>query len=230
MNNFEEFQELVRQYFEKFDCDITFMSTLKDCSLNDSDGNQSYLYQGRNLPAIDMDAIAKNGYKLIKAADLAQNPINTVDAFMIDGTNNWYLIEFKDSPIKEDKTKNSVLKKAYSNWYMILDILYEMREYGIFNKFDFLNPVLFAKMHVHYILICREEKNPQVYRQIKNHALLNARYTPPFMQRLKDYLFKEVYVYTEDYFEREFVEVFDFDGKAALELPRRLPILTQFHV
>lgn len=77
-----------------------------------------------------------------------------------------------------------------------MDILYEMKDSDFrFSKFDFDNPILFAQGHIHYILVCSTVKNPTVYTQIKNHALVNSVYTPPFMQRLKDYLFKDAYIY-----------------------------------
>ena len=64
--------------------------------------------------------------------------------------------------------------------------------------------------HVHYILVCSGEENPKIYNQVKNQALLKQNYTPPFMRRLKDYLFKDAYVYTENFFEEEFVKKFAY--------------------
>lgn len=72
------------------------------------------------------------------------------------------------------------------------------------------NPIRFAEEHVHYILVCSSEKNPNLYNLVKAQVLLKQNYTPPFMQRLKDYLFKDVYVYTENFFETEFVKKFVF--------------------
>lgn len=122
-------------------------------------------------------------------------------------------IEFKDSEIRADNSglKNNVLKKAYSNWYMMLDVLYYMNCKGMpYNGFDYNNPMEFAKNHVYYILVCNEQKNPRAYQQIKNRDLLGEKYTPPFMQRLKDYLFKDAYIYTNTFFERKFVHRFTY--------------------
>ena len=175
-----------------------------------------YLYNGeKDFEVIDMDLIAKQAYKEIKhAKDIANNFVNTADAFLINKENEWYIIEFKDAAIsaKSDSLKNNVLKKAYSNWYMLLDVLYSMNEKkDRYMEFAYENPVEFAKQHIHYILVCSEEKNPNIYTQIKNSTMIGEKYTPLFMQRIKDYLFKDAYVYTEKYFERDFVEKFAYE-------------------
>ena len=139
--------------------------------------------------------------------------INTADAFLINKDNNWFFIEFKDSEIKatKDSLKNNVLKKAYSNWYMLLDMLYSTNgRDDAYLDFAYFNPVEFAKQHVYYILVCSTDKNPNIYTQVKNHDLIGEKYTPEFMLRLKDYLFRDAYVYTEEFLERRFVEEFSY--------------------
>lgn len=210
MSNFDTFKSAVIRYLSANNIAIdTLVSTLHESSLNDT-GNE-YLYNGKlNLDVISMDALAKDGYKLIKSTP-SEHPITTADSFLINKDNEWYLIEFKDQEIRGDKkgVKDNIIKKAYENWYMILNILYSLMELGEENSiFDFKNPVKFAQNHVSYILVCRADKNANIYNQVKNHALLNENYTPPFMQRLKDYIFKDAYVFTEDYFENKFVESF----------------------
>lgn len=214
MSKFDDFKKILLTYLESNGIALDITSNLHETSLNDADrNNKVYLYNGKkNLEVIDMDLIAKKGYKDIKRAkDISNNFINTADAFLINRENEWYFIEFKDATIKadNDKLKNNVIRKAYSNWYMLLDILYSMKECGHIDKdFGYENPVAFAKQHVHYILVCSTEKNPTIYIQVKNYDLIGEKYIPPFMQRLKDYLFKEAYVYTEQFLERKFVEKF----------------------
>lgn len=197
MNNFEKFKRLIDDYF------------LKN---NSNKEKVSYVYNGiKDIDVIDMDEIARCGYKKIKNPET--DPINTVDAFLINRKNEWFLIEFKDSTINASNNglKNSVIKKAYSNWCMILDMLYEMKntksEYA---EFDFDNPMKFARENVTYILVCSLEKNSKMYIQIKNSELVKSKYTPPFMCRLKNYLFKDAYVFTEDYLERKIVNNFEY--------------------
>ena len=194
---------------------LSVVSNLHDTSLNDTDKkNPVYVYTAQDdLDVVDMDLIAKRGYRFIKNARGEGNIVNTADAFIISRSNDWYFIEFKDREIKADNSglKNSVLKKAYSNWYMLLDILYFMYENGkAHSAFTYENPVKFAKEHVHYILVCSTDKNPTVYQQIKNHDLIGETYTPLFMQRLKDYMFKDAFVYTETFLERKFVRCFNY--------------------
>lgn len=214
MTNFSSFKDTVANYLADNGISLMFISNLHDVSLNKDKDNPNYVYNGKtDLEVIDMDLIARYGYKAIKGAEGIDNIVNTADAFLVNKENEWFFIEFKDSEIKADKSglKNNVLKKAYSNWYMLLDILYSMNKNGkAYPGFAIDNPVEFAKDRIYYILVCSTAKNPLVYQQIKNHDLLGENYTPPFMQRIKDYMFKDAYVYTEEFLERKFVNSFTY--------------------
>lgn len=76
--------------------------------------------------------------------------------------------------------------------------------------FDFENPVEFAKNHVTYILVVSKEKNENIVRKIHERILAGEKYKLPFLEKLEKYIFKEVYVYTPEYFRREFVENFEY--------------------
>ncbi len=213
MNNFDKMMEMITKYHLNNGINKNIISCLHDTSKSDPGTLVTYVYNGSNdLNVIDMDTIAKYCYKKIKKPqDLKEDPINTVDAFLINHNNDWYFIEFKDSPIHGDSKslKNNIIKKAYSSWYMLMDMLYEMKdkESG-YHNFDFNNPIKFAQEHIYYILVCTLNKNPTVYKLIKENDLANSTYTPPFMCRLKGYLFKDAYVYTEEFMERKFVRGF----------------------
>lgn len=212
MSNFSVFKDTVMKYLSESNISI-YISNLHEASLNDDGKSHQYLYNGsKDFEVISMDELAKQGYKRAKGInDPNENPINTVDAFLINEKNEWYLIEFKDCPIKADKksTKDNIIKKAYANWYMLMDIFYTVLEGDEKSSiFDKENPVRFAKEHVHYILVCSKEKNIDMYDRIHGCIRSGENYTPPFMKRLKDYIFRDAYVYTEDYFEREFVKNF----------------------
>lgn len=211
INNFDNVRQLIESYIEGHKITgVDIVTQLHESSINDEDKkNISYVYSGsKNLDVIDMDLIAKDVYKQVK--DSKEKPINTADAFLVDNGNEWFFIEFKDTEIKADKKslKDNIIKKAYANWYMLLDILYEMRDKESSVNFDYNNPMVFAKNNVTYIVVCSCDKNPNVYKQIKSCQYSNENYTPVFMQRLKDYLFKDAYIYTDDYFERLFVNKF----------------------
>ncbi len=215
MNNFDKMLAMINDYLMQNGIKQNMLSNLHDTSINKSEEGKPivYAYNGkRDLKVIDMDTLAKDGYKKIKKPKSPEeNPINTVDAFLINSDNEWYFIEFKDAPIQGAKQglKDNIIKKAYSNWYMLMDMLYEMQDTKLkYDIFDFNNPIKFAREHVSYILVCTVNKNPKVYELIKNCELVKSTYTPPFMCRLKGYLFKDAYVYTEDFMERKFVNGF----------------------
>lgn len=210
MNNFKQFEITAKDYLLTSGITLNLIDTLHNVSLNSEANPPRYLYDGkRNLDVVSMDVLARDGYKIVKKALQEEHPINTADAFLIDKDNIWYLIEFKDCQI--NNKKDNILKKAYCNWYMIMDIFFSMKELGKQSSiFDTDNPVKFAKDHVIYIVVCSQSKNPNIYNQIKSHALISQNYTPPFMQRLKDYIYKDVYAYTESSFEKQFVKSFTY--------------------
>lgn len=211
MSNFCQISAMIDRYLIKHDIDQNIKSSMHNVSANDCNANAVvYLYNGEELEVIDMDAIAKNGYKRIRKPSLpSENPINSADAFLVNSDNEWFFIEFKDAAVNDSKT--SIIKKAYSNWYMLMDVLYEMKgtDYE-YSQFDFDNPVRFAQQNVSYIVVCSAEKNPQIYLQIKNQDLVKQTYTPPFLERVKTYIFKDAYLYTEILFERKFARNFRY--------------------
>ena len=93
----------------------------------------------------------------------------------------------------------------------VMDILFEMKENeSEYLNFTFENPIKFAKENITYIVVCSLEKNPTTYKQIRRKRIIGEKYTAPFLERIKSYLFKDAYVYTEDFFEREFVNKFEY--------------------
>lgn len=225
-SNFKNFEIMIKKYIEKYVDQgkvehIEFLSNLKKTSeFKDENGKSISLYKGdtkeKDLDVFDMDIFAQKVYKLIKKPNNPkEESINTVDSFLINNENQWYLIEFKNSSINGSKrskgnpVKNNIIRKAYSNMYMLLDILYEMKDVSdAYENFNFNNPIKFIQENVTYILVCSYDKNSDIHEQIKNYQLRNEEYTPGFMSRLKGYIFKDAYIYTEDYFERKFVNVF----------------------
>ena len=161
MNNYQKFILLLQNYLKEnlaiSDDDIQrysikFLSDMKNASLDDS--NNNYLYNGdKKLSVIKMDDFT-DCYRQIKSNQIKndtiekENNINAVDAFLINKDNIWFLIEFKDAEIKSGKSKikHNIIRKAYGNWYMLLDILYNMKDKNFMDNFDYENPIEFAKI------------------------------------------------------------------------------------
>lgn len=215
MNNFDKIADMINGYLLQYDMSINILSDLIETSKPDDEKTKAKkppVYKGkRNLTVISMDDISRCYRKIKKPFEKDDNCINTPDAFLINSNNEWYFIEFKDSEMAGNSLKNNLIKKAYSNWYMMMDMLYEMKDAEkIYTDFNFNDPVKFAQKNVTYIIVCTLEKNSKLYELIKGKELSNSRHTPEFMSRLKDYLFKDAYIYTEDFFERKFVNDFKF--------------------
>ena len=215
MNNFDKILEMINNYQLSYGIEQNILSCLHDTSKSNAESLETYVYNGMNdLDVIDMDVIARYSYKRIKKPDNPEeHPVNSADAFLVNYNNDWYFIEFKDAQVRNDNRalKDNIIKKAYSNWYMLMEILYEMKdtEYK-YSDFDFNDPVKFAQEHVFYILVCTLDKNPSMYKLIKGSQLAKTKYTPPFMCRLKGYIFKDAFAYTEEFLERNLVKGFTY--------------------
>lgn len=216
--NFVKLQETIENFFKDNSQHIKVNPiSLSEASKNDADKNNiTYFYNGMELDVTDMDEIAKNPYKQLRVPEKGEatkdDIVNTTDGFIIDKHNQWFFIEFKDCELrgKNGSLKHGIIRKAYGNWYMLLDILYNLSKDKRCLDFNYDNPIKFAKENVVYILICSSSKNPNVVTQIRNQKYCNQKYTPIFMQRLKEYIFKDAYVYTEIEFERDFVKKFEY--------------------
>lgn len=211
MSNFELFCETVSQYISKHSFSTKYIDTIKNLSCNTSCGKNLC---DSAVEAIDMDNIAKKCYRKIHfpLSETENDAISTADCFLINGKNQWYFIEFKDSEIKGNAVKRSVLKKAYSNVYEVLDIVYEMKdETSAYAFFDYTNPIRFIHQNVNYILVFSSEKNPKEVVQERNHKLKGEIYTPEYMKKLQGYIFNEVRAMSESSFQREFLAKFSFD-------------------
>lgn len=213
ISNFDKIKNIIEAYIEKYSIqNVSIISNLHNVSKNNADPkNVKYVYDDKqDFDVIDMDIIAEKVYKIAK--DMKGDPINTADAFLIKSSNEWFFIEFKDTEIKakNQSLKNNIIKKAYANWYMLLDILYDMKDLSNEIDFDFNSPIRFAQNNVYYIVVCSSKDNPNVSKQIINNRYFGQNYTPEFMQKLKGYLFKDAYIYTEEEFKIHFVRNFAY--------------------
>lgn len=207
MNNYERVKYLLKEYFDRKGIVVDLETDLHLASLNENAVPPTYLFGGRNnLQVISMDNVAKDGYRIAKSA--TGKPVNTVDAFLADVHNEWFFIEFKDCKI--NSKKDNIEKKGMANFLMLLDILSSFGDEGM-DVFDIHAPMAFARSHITYILVCSQDDNPYTYDQIRECDAIGERYTPPCLQKFKDYFFKDAYVYTEDYFEKRFVNKFAYE-------------------
>ena len=206
MSNFQLFKELMENYTEEKGWPLSLETSVTNASYSTESENS--LCES-NLPMIDMDHFAKKGYRKIILPNSwsEDDSINTADAFMVDADNEWYFIEFKDGKLSNKSNKVSVLKKAYSNVYAVLDVLYSMKETQFaYQEFDYDNPMDFLRKKVSYILVFSEKHNTEHVLQMLNHKYKNENYLPEFMTRLKGYIYKDAYAVTENVFEHTFLK------------------------
>lgn len=198
----------MEQYLSKHGYDNELKTSVEKASFSSKAG--ASLCHG-DLEVIDMDKFAKKGYRkiILPNSTSEDDTINTADAFLINKDNEWYFVEFKLAKISNNKL--SVLKKAYSNAYAILDVLYSMQNTEFaYGQFDYDNPIKFLQDNAKYILVFSEKDNPSHVMQMKNHLYKNENYLPDFMARLQGYIYKEAFAVTETVFENTFIKRFSY--------------------
>lgn len=166
MTNYDQMKNLIEAFGDKYNQHICMESSLsivsedKDNSKNT--GEVQFVYNGKaDMSIIDMDEIAHKMYRVIRNPDSKKDDesLASADAFVINSEDIWYFIEFKNQKIS--KAKDSVTKKAYQNWFWLVDILYEMSEKNNmqYDTFNYDNPISFAREKVVFILVVSEDKN-----------------------------------------------------------------------
>lgn len=145
MSQYDEFKIMIDDYLKKYGKTANYSSCLHDTSYSDAENVYLYENSRRDIEVINMDQIAQEPYRRVRfpESNKTEDSIATNDAFVISSDNKWYFIEFKNQ--KLNKTKDSVSKKAYGNWFMMLDIIYEMKNTNYMTSFQYNNPIEFAR-------------------------------------------------------------------------------------
>lgn len=206
MNQYEEFKVMLDAYFDKNGQAAAYTSSFHETSYSDAGSLYLYKEDQKDTEVINMDAIAQKAYRRIRfpESNSREDSISTNDAFMICGDNKWYFIEFKDQKLKT--LKDSISKKAYCNWHMLLDIIYEMKRDKCLSAFWYDDPIRFARENVILILVVSEEKNPMDAKRIQDSITAGQKYVPVFLEKLQKYVYHNVYLYTPATFEKYFAK------------------------
>lgn len=216
MTNYDQIKEILKQFSDKYVTRIIIESKMSDVSEDKAASKRTekkvLLYEDnrKDMQVIDMDEIAHKAYRVARYPESVKedDSLASADAFVINADNMWYFIEFKNQEIT--KAKDSVTKKAYQNWYWLVDVLREMKDTIQYNNFNYEDPISFARENVTYILVVSQEKNYNNVKKMHNCKLAGQKFLPQYMEKLEKYTFKETYVYTPEMFEQKFVKKFEY--------------------
>lgn len=170
MSNFTDFVDILDAYAKKNGVPLcSFVSNLHDTSVDTA--NSVYVYDSApDLSVISLDDYVHHIYAPTRykgdASIVDKDSPASADALLIDGEDRWFFIEFKNQKIGD--TNDSVTKKAYQNYYWLLDIMYEMRSSPIYGGKSriYNNPVDFARQYVDYVLVVSEDKNTVIHKEV----------------------------------------------------------------
>lgn len=216
MTNYDQIKEILKQFSDKYVTKIIIESKMSDVSEDKAASKKTekkvLLYEDnrKDMQVIDMDEIAHKAYRVARYPESVKedDSLASADAFVINADNMWYFIEFKNQEIA--KAKDSVTKKAYQNWYWLVDVLREMKDTIQYNNFNYEDPISFARENVTYILVVSQEKNYNNVKKMHDCKLAGQKFLPQYMEKLEKYTFKETYVYTPEMFEQKFVKKFEY--------------------
>ena len=200
-------KKITNDYFIKF-CDVVkrslldvskfddCLSNMVDASKDDSNDNKP-VYDNKkiNMEVLKLDEYTKdfNKKRRRELPELKEDhqPL-AVDAVCVNKKNEWFLIEFKNEPIKN--ILKSTPKKMLSSLWLIA-FLYSKLSEKIFNETDFLK---FARENITFITVVSSDKNKEYDETIGTTWEEDGTFfTPDKFIKYKGYYFKDVYVLTE---------------------------------
>ena len=193
------FTEAIKSYISIKGFETSILSTVKDTSYNETDGN--YLCNSLQ-EVINMDSVARKCYrKICRPYSYSENDsVKSVDAIMTS-KDSIYFVEYKDAKISK-QLKKDISIKAYSTVLMLIDILEDSGK----DFFGLNNPIDYFRKNVKYIFVYSSVKNPTEFVQENNTRLIGLEYTPEYMNKLKDYIFLDACAMSEQTFENDFLK------------------------
>lgn len=201
-------KKLTNNYFIKF-CEViqhslTDPSKFNDClsdiiSASEDNNNHKLVYKGEkfNMEVIRLDEYTKDFAKkrLIELPNLKNNmhQPKAVDAVCVNRNNEWFLIEFKNEPLKN--VLNTTPKKMHSSLWLIAYLYSKLSEKISDEELDILK---FAREKITFITVVSSEKNEDNLEAIGLTWEENGSfYTPDKFLKYKGYYFKDIYILTE---------------------------------
>lgn len=177
-------------------------------SASEDDNNHVLVYtdNGHNMQTIKLDEYTKDFNKK-RRQEMPELKVDhqpsAIDAVCVNKDNEWFLIEFKDEPIKN--VLRSTPKKMLSSLWLIAFIYSKLSE-KIADESDILK---FAREKITFITVVSSAKNADDEEAIGATWEKNGTfYTPDKFKKYKGYYFKDIYILTESGL-KFFIEYFD---------------------
>ena len=165
------------------------LTTLRKTSKDKNHKDNIDFMTNSKLSVVNFDAVAR---EYARKHNLKFLPTSN-DAVFID-RDNIIFIEFKNGIIsKEERVK--IKEKIYDSVLMLLDILDEK--------------IIYGRNNIKYILVYNNEKNSRVAIGKSIAKMAGNHFVELGLDKFKGFCLKDVYTYTKEEFEQEFVNVYD---------------------
>lgn len=200
--------------------DLKVVKSLKELSYDSF--NSEYMTESE-ITAIDFDKV-KDSYIINNLESVNPNPKSN-DALYISDNKTWTFIEFKNGII-DDKVNFELNKKIYDSLSILFDIDFTN------SNIEFINCISFTRKNMNYMLVYNKEKNKSINttnhkageKRQKNKVSLQNSESRDYLgksisrragrefikfglDQFKGYFFNEVFTYTKEEFENEFVKM-----------------------
>lgn len=178
-----------------------------------------------NIKVIDFDKV-KNNYVAYNISNVDPHPRSN-DALYISKDGVWFFIEFKNGNV-DDKVNFEINKKIYDSLFILFDIKF------VQNKIKFNNCISFTRENMNYILVYNKDiydknkktrlteiglkrQEKRLLQKSKSRDILKKSIMKLSGENLilfgldhfKGYFFKNVFTYTKEEFEKEFVNKYE---------------------
>ena len=164
------------------------ITTFKETSKDDPEKGCEPKYMTQSeVEVINFDDVKK---QYIHGMKLNSVP-NSSDALFISRDGSYYLIEFKNGKISQ-KTQFNVYYKIYDSLLILNDII--------------KRNISFSRENIVFILVYNNEKNGMSYITDGFSKKGNIQRPAFGLEKFEKLYFKEIHTYTEDEFERNFLE------------------------
>lgn len=164
-------------------------TSLRKTSKDDNNKNNISFMTESMLRVINFDAVAKEYARNHKLKGI---PTSNDALFVHD--EHMFFIEFKNGVI-DKKTQHNIKEKIFDSVLILTDILNESISY--------------TRKTIEYILVYNGEKNSRRELACRVSKMANTHFIEKGLEKFKGYCFKDVYTYTKEEFEKDFIKKYE---------------------
>lgn len=165
-------------------------TTLRKTSKDDNNKNNIEFMTESKLRVINFDTVAREYARKHKLKGIPTSN----DALFISSDGRIWFIEFKNGVIDKE-TQYNIKYKIFDSVFILTDILEEN--------------ICFSREKVEYVLVYNNKKNSKTLIADYISKKANTHFIEKGLEKFKGYCLRDVYTYTKEEFEENFVKKYE---------------------